>query len=213
MNKKIIIPESLFYEGIKAMDAPQLGVFKNNVDPWTRETTESFVELFYKTYCCEQWKKRLEEEFPFLKKPVSYKYEDLLPKLQEFDTFYISGRGEIIKDTHRTPVNSRHDSVLSEKRAKSVLAYIKLSVIADLLNDTIPLSMSKENNCLYSIYYIVKSDKIKICISSHRSILILHTNTLYFKTKEVVEKIVKENLELVKDYFMIDEREKVEITF
>ena len=65
--EKITIPEDLFIEGQKAMSKDQLAWFKQNVDPWTRQTTKWFITEYYNREACSGWKERIEKAFPFVK--------------------------------------------------------------------------------------------------------------------------------------------------
>ena len=65
--EKITIPEDLFIEGQKAMSKDQLAWFKQNVDPWTRQTTKWFITEYYNREACSGWKEKIEKAFPFVK--------------------------------------------------------------------------------------------------------------------------------------------------
>lgn len=81
--EKITIPEDLFIEGQKAMSKDQLAWFKQNVDPWTRQTTKWFITEYYKKEACSSWKEKIEKAFPFVKendKSVEVKLDSISTK-------------------------------------------------------------------------------------------------------------------------------------
>ena len=104
-------------------------------------------------------------------------------------SWYVTGTGRIDADIH-SDTYIRHNSVLSEQRAKSVLAYSKLSVIIDVMN-----SQWKDTTKMYTIAWFNSKPLIIDTIVGA---------TLICYSFEIVNHVVTTFPDLLKDYFMIN---------
>ena len=106
-------------------------------------------------------------------------------------TWYARFTGDVWKDSYYGEVKYRNTSVASEQRAKSVLAYCKLSVIIDVMN----IQYLNPNQC-YNISL------------EYEGLLIYPIETLEHYpltcySKEIAIHVVTTFPDLLKDYFMI----------
>lgn len=111
--------------------------------------------------------------------------------------WFASYAGDICQDVTCIPMSNT--DVLSEKRAKSVLAYCKLSVIADVLNEgwTFEFGEGKQNFGVYLAYYL-NNPKLDVRMGKT-----MQQGTLFFRTMALAEYAMDQFKELWKDYFMI----------
>ena len=126
------------------------------------------------------------------------KENTLLTSLEEvFDKkiakWYVVHDGTIDKDGNIFDKNGCHANVSSEARAKSVLAYCKLSVVVDYLN-----SVSSPSTELCFIERDTAENSF--IISEYSSYLV---NPLVLNNKKMAEHLLKHFKELLSDYFMI----------
>ena len=87
--------------------------------------------------------------------------------------------------------------VSSEKRAKSLAAYAKLSVIADALNEGWEPGFKSNEQKKYSVY--MNANVLETCTFS-----VWQYVTIYFKTRELAQYTITQFSELWKQYFMVD---------
>jgi hypothetical protein len=116
-------------------------------------------------------------------------WEEVFDK--QLPEWYVNFDGDVIK--YKCSIGNSHTNVSSQARAKSVLAYCKLSVIVDYLN-----SVSEPSTELCFIEFD-KGEGVFI-ITQYSSYLI---NLLALNNIEVAEHLLKHFKDLLTDYFMI----------
>lgn len=194
----VTIPEDLFFEGQKAMNSSQSKLFMDNVNPWKRECTKQFVIDFYNTQACNDWKVKIEGAFPFVKTPVFSTWEQAMQSWREKgeETYYVASYDTISKDGPYSSVENRSNSVLSEKRAKSVAAYIKLSVLVDSINNELNV-VPDNTRSIHTVAFNDESKKLEL-----QSYVRTNTNSLYFKKNEDAKNSIVAHKDLWMDFFM-----------
>lgn len=119
-------------------------------------------------------------------------WEDALRSVKETDVYYPKFTGNVEREGNGALIPHMHTSVVSEQRAKSVLAYCKLSVIIDVMNS----QYLNPNQC-YNISL------------EYEGLLIYPIETLEHYpltcySKEIAIHVVTTFPDLLKDYFMIN---------
>ncbi len=99
-----------------------------------------------------------------------------------------------VAETYLKGITGDHTNVPSEARAKSVLAYCKLSVIVEALNKT----AEKGDR-----YYFVEVDGKALIIDHYRKDI--KTQPLYLHTRELAEHLIEHFRYLLEYYFMLSE--------
>lgn len=84
-SMKIKLRHAFVLDAIAAIadNDDRMNFFKENVAPYTFETTEEAIQKYYERYACEAWTKRMEQEFPFLKDNIGIaKNVNISPELE-----------------------------------------------------------------------------------------------------------------------------------
>jgi hypothetical protein len=116
-------------------------------------------------------------------------WEEVFAK--QLPEWYIDFDGEVFK--YKCRIENSHTNVSSQARAKSLLAYCKLSVVVDYLN-----SVSEPSTELCFIEFCKGVDIF--IITEYSSYLM---NPLALNNKEVAKHLLKHFKDLLNDYFMI----------
>ena len=122
--------------------------------------------------------------------PILRDWEDL-----NFNrSFFVNNKGDI--GTERSGIySSCHSNVPTEKHAKSMIAFAKLSMLMHDLGD----ECNVDFRSYYNKYIIFKAENkimvTKVCSTYH---------LLSFKKKSIRDAFLDKHERLIKDYFMID---------
>lgn len=124
-------------------------------------------------------------------KPMLRDWEDL----DFLNTYYPQYSGKIYFQTKRGCIESMYLQVPSEKHAKSMIAFAKLSMLMNDLGDECRMDWENKNQTKYVVF---------------RYGNILAKDTLYcsytllaFKTKSIRDAFFEKHHELIKEYFML----------
>lgn len=142
-------------------------------------------------YEIDREKSTLDEIVFKLKKEVK-SWEDLV----DFSGYFLN-QDSIIQECYKLPKHRYHKNVfLTEKQAQSSLAFVQITQLLPFYGGYTKLKINQFN---YYIYYLVEENEFRVNTIGKKQMCLF-----YFGQHEHAQDFIKNNLDLLKQYFMVD---------